>query len=190
MSVVGKIASVTALSAAVLMGGVGVAQAQQPPARPAAEAEIPIPLKVTVTIQRFEGEAKTASLPFTLWVNTGRDAASIRMGSDVPVPTTTLSEGTTTMSYRYQSVGTNIDCTASVVSDGLFRVFLSIDDSQLSQVKGAVPAQVDGARAVLQRFRATHSPILRDGQTVQFSVATDKTTGEVTKLEVTLNVVK
>lgn len=190
MSVMGRTVSVAVLSAAVLVGGVGVALAQQPNSRAAAEAEVPIPLKVTVTIMRFSGEKKTASLPFTLWVNTGRDNASIRMGSDVPVPTTTTSDGTTTVSYRYQSVGTNIDCTAAVVSDGLFRVSLNIDDSQLSQVNGAVPAQVDGARAVLQRFRAAHSPILRDGQTVQFSVATDKTTGEVTKLEVTLNVVK
>ncbi len=176
--------------AATVMAGSGV-QAQATPARSiqpqSAPDGTPVPLKVTVVISRFTGEKKTASLPFVLWVNTGRDGSSIRMSSDVPIPSMSVKDGVTTTGYTYRSLGTNIDCSASVVTDGLYRVSLGIEDSQVSPSAGV---QTDGGRGLIQSLRTQHQPILRDGQTVQFAVATDKTTGEVIKLEVTLNLVK
>jgi hypothetical protein len=146
------------------------------------------PLKVTVTISRFEGDKKTASLPFVMWVNTGKDGGGIRMTSEVPVPSTTVSPtGEKSTSYSYRNLGTNIDCSASALGNGMYRLVLSVEDSQIFRSAGA---QADGARAGMQNFRATNQPILRDGQTVQFAVATDKTSGEVIKLDVTLTLVK
>jgi|SRR5688572_11580712 len=178
------------LMALVMVGGAGRLDAQQAGAGAAVEKAAPpmVPLKVTVTISRFEGEKKTASLPFVMWVNTGRDGGGIRMSSEVPVPTTTTAgTGEKTMSYTYRSLGTNIDCSASALGDGTYRLMLSVEDTQIFR---SATAQADGPRATFQNFRATNQPILRDGQQVQFAVATDKTSGEVIKLDVTLNVVK
>ncbi len=192
MSVVLRRAGLSVLVAVVMLGG-GV-QAQVIPARavqPQSPADAPpVSLKVTVTISRYEGEKKTASLPFVLWVNTGRDGSNIRMSNDVPIPTITMKDGVSTTSYIYRSVGTNIDCSASVVSDGLYRISLGIEDSQVGRPIGVQAVQMDGTRGTVQSIRLQHQPILRDSQTVQFAVATDKTTGEVIKLDVTLNVVK
>jgi hypothetical protein len=178
-----------ALMALVVVSGAGRIDAQQAGAGAAVEKATPpmVPLKVTVTISRFEGEKKTASLPFVLWVNTGREGGGIRMSSDVPVPVVTMKDGVATSSYTYRSLGTNIDCSATALGDGLFRISLSVEDQQVFRT---VAAQADGARASFQTFRATNQPILRDTQTVQFAVATDKTSGEVIKLDVTLNLVK
>jgi len=175
------------LVAALVLSGAGRVQAQQS-AKPADAP--PVPLKVTVTIARYEGDKKTASLPFVLWVNTGDNQANIQVGSDVPVPQTTFAvakEGVSvpTTSFSYRSVGTNITCSASALGDGLYRLLLSVNDSQIFRQN--TPGVVG---PVFQNFKTTNSPILRDGGTVQFAVGTDKTTGEVIKLDVTLNVVK
>ena len=149
----------------------------------------PVPLKVTVTISRFEGEKKTANLPFVFWVNTG-DQANVQMGSDVPVPQTTMTPkegGTTTTpvtAVTYRTLGTNISCTASALGDGLYRLSLSVNDSQVFR------QNTNSLGPVFQNFRSTNTVLLRDGGTAQFAVATDKTTGEVIKLDVVLNLVK
>lgn len=159
-----------------------------------AQTAAPVPLKVTVTISRFEGEKKTASLPFVLWVNTGDSGSgTIQMGSDVPVPTTTFSPiaangkdvSVPTTSFTYKSLGTNITCQATALADGLYRLMLTVNDSQV--FRQATPAALG---PIFQSFKTVNSPILRDGQTAQFAVATDKTSGEVIKLDVTLNLVK
>ena len=193
MSVVMKLVGATVVAVTMIAGGSVQARVDQPGAAQGSQtAEPPVPLKVTVTISRFDGDKKTSSLPYVLWVNTGREGSSIRMGGDVPVPTTvTSSTGQTTPSYSYRSVGTNIDCSASAIAGGLYRISLGVEDTQLARSPAGLQMGASSTAPVsYQRFRAQHQPILRDGQTVQFSVATDKTTGEVIKLDVTLNLVK
>lgn len=150
------------------------------------EAPPPQPLKVTVTISRFEAEKKTASLPFILWVNTG-SASSIQMGGEVPIPSTTVKDGAPVSAFTYRSLGTNINCTATALADGLYKVEVSISDSQMFRMPGAGSTQMGPG---FQNFRTSTAPLLRDGQSVEFAVATDKTSGEVIRLSVTLNVVK
>jgi hypothetical protein len=186
--------TIKAVCAAVVMtalmaSGVGRIEARADGQGPGDKGAPPIPLKVTVTISRWEGEKRTANLPFVLWVNTG-GSANVQMGSDVPVPTMTMKEGVTVpvQSFNYRSLGTNITSKAEAVSDGLYRLQIDVQDTQVFRLPtGATTAS---PAAVYQNFRSSNSPILRDGQTVQFAVATDKTSGEVIKLDVTLNLVK
>ena len=192
MKVSMRLTAAMVLVTALVLSGAGAVQAQQA-GRAGAETTVTpvpvIPLKVTVTISRYEGDKRTASLPFVLWVNTG-DSGNIQMGSDVPVPQMTFGSmkdgvATPTTSYTYRTLGTNISCSAKALGDGLFRLSLDVQDSQVfRQSTSGAPGPV------FQNFRSNNSPILRDGGTVQFAVATDKTTGEVVKLDVTLNLVK
>jgi hypothetical protein len=163
-----------------------------------------VTLKLTVVISRFDGDKKTGSLPFILMVVPGPivqtkdgpierdgDQTSLQMGAEVPVITSVLTPPQTVSSYQYRPVGTNIVASAKVVDDARFNVFLNVTDSQIMSDAGpgGAAARPDPAPR-FQSFKSANRLILRDGQTVQFTAATDKTSGEVVKLDVTLNVIK
>ncbi len=147
-----------------------------------------IPLKVTVVIARYQGEKRTASLPFTLMLNTHDvGGTSLRMNSDVPIPSGGAPNSPV---YQYKNIGTSIDCSAETTpDDGRMKVMVRISDSQVfSDAPGAKP-MMQGIPS-FQTFTSTSNLLLRDGQTVQYTTATDKASGEVVKVDVTLNVVK
>jgi hypothetical protein len=163
---------------------------------------------VQIVIARYRGDKKVSSLPFTLSVNandgwldpergyipTGGQTR-LRIGVQVAVPPVAVPnefpvEGPAgPMIYR--DVGTNIDCTAYSTGDGRFRVIISIDDTsvypegQLTQGMLKLP-DIPAFRS----FQSRNTAVLNDGQSTQFTVATDKITGEVTKVDVTLNLEK
>lgn len=178
------------LMMALVLGGAGQVQVRADAQGQEKVTPPPVPLKVTVSISRWDGDKRTANLPFVLWVNTGGNA-TIQMGSDVPTPEVVVGskgEGTTpTQSFRYRSLGTNVTCSAASLADGLFRVQVDVNDTQVFRGTGTGTTQFG---PIYQNFRSSNSPILRDGQSVQFAVATDKTSGEVIKLDITLNLVK
>ena len=182
---------VIAIAVAVLCPG--LARAQDKPAEsPAAPI---IPLKLQVVISRYEGDKKISSLPYMLSVNAGR-TATLRMGTRVPVVSTSYTPVATggagvnpLTAYQYQDVGTNIDCATGTTSDGRFRIELSIEDSSLYPEDQARTANI-ADRPLIRSFRAGNSMLLRDAQTAQFTTAVDKLTGIVTKVDVTLTVVK
>ena len=156
-----------------------------------------IPLKVQIVVSRYQGEKKVSSLPYTIAVVANdNDKTSLRMGVDVPVPTTVFSgakDSPATMpitSYNYRSVGTNIDCGARTVDEGLFRLDLAIEDSSIFvQDREAGAGRMPNTPS-FRKFTSTFNVLLRDGQTVQHTSATDPVSGEVLRVDVTLNVLK
>jgi hypothetical protein len=170
-----------------LTAGADVAVAQRSTTASAAA----VPLKVTIVISRHRGDKQTSRLPFELWVNAGEES-SLRVMSTVPVPQTTFAaqdgKSVPTTSYQYREIGTSITCRVHDLSDGRFRFDIGIDDSQLPELKASVPG--GATLPSFQAFRATTQPLLRDGQTVQHSLATDKVTGELVKVEITASVIK
>ena len=173
----------------------------KPAAAPAKAAPVAvIPLKVQVVVSRFQGERKISSLPYMLSVTAG-NKATLRMGAQVPVMMITApapvkgADGNTIPAVgpvQYRDVGTNIDCTVfRPTEDGRFQVELTFDDSSvygegLAPGTNAPPAGNPSFRS----FRASDSLMLKDGQTAQFTTATDKVSGDVIKVDVTLTVVK
>jgi hypothetical protein len=154
-----------------------------------------LPAKVDIVISRFAGEKKTASLPYSLMVNingqsVGQGRTSIRMGVDVPIGTTTTTrDGVTTTQPSYRNVGTAIDCHANSRDDGMFDVWVNIVDSSVAMGDARAPARAQDPMAFMS-FTTSNNLTLRDGQTLQFTMATDKVTGEVVKVDVTLTVLK
>ena len=164
------------------------------------------PIDVEVVISRFQGDKKVSTLPYALTVNAthqvgGPDTINrapltqLRMGGEVPVPTMAMP---TTVDGKpagfvtgggpvtYQNVGTQIDCRARRLSNGQFEVWLSVSDSAV-----AAPQAGDaGALPVIRKFQSSNNLVLRDGQTRQFTAATDRLTGEVVRVDVTLRVAK
>jgi hypothetical protein len=70
----------------------------------------------------------------------------------------------------------------------VFDVTLNVDDSSLydKQTTGGI----EKVAPIIQSFNTQTHLLLHDGQAQQFSSATDKVSGQVVKIEVTLTVVK
>jgi type II secretory pathway component GspD/PulD (secretin) len=149
------------------------------------------PLKVQVVIGRYQGEKKISSMPYTLTLSTQQpnNHASLRMGAKVPVVTTMMTnvpkDAPALSSFQYQDVGTNIDCGAHALDDGRFLLSITVDDTSVypdDQSPKGYPS--------IRSFRASNAMMLKNGETGQFTAATDKVNGEVTRVDVTLTVMK
>jgi hypothetical protein len=161
----------------------------------------PTQLKVQLVVSRYLGEKKVSSLPYLLWVTVDDHlVTNLRMGVDVPVATIVFGGGTGTpgtpapaQSYSYRNVGTSIDCSAIAVTSA-FKVTITLSDSsiQFDPKQGTATAAKAGIvdAPAFRTFTSKFSIVLRDGQTAQYTSATDPISGEILKVDVTLNVVK
>lgn len=151
------------------------------------------PVKVAITFVEFEGDKKVKSLPYTIIVVADGKPPStkVRMGSRVPVYTGKEN------GMQYLDIGSNIDCQARHTQDGSFELKLSLDRSW---VEGDVSVRAEKNSSqmpsgqfpepVIRQFRSDLNLLLRDGQTVESTFATDPLTGKVFKVEVGLNLLK
>jgi hypothetical protein len=131
-------------------------------------------------------------MTFNTTTNPERSMGSIRMGTQIAIPSTNTVEGKTTTSYNYRDVGTSIDSGATVRADGGFNVNITVSDSSVytdDQPRAGVVTSV-GGMPVIRSYQTTNKLILKDGQTSQFTAATDRVSGEVVKIDVTLKVLK
>jgi hypothetical protein len=159
--------------------------------------------RVQIVFTEYEGDKKVKNLPYTLLVRVGVDGkdgplSKIRMGSRVPIAT---GGGTpNSFNFQYLDVGTNVDCSASQVSEGRFRLSMMMERSWVEADTGSsegrsVPpgseARVGEFREpVIRQFRSDSSVTVREGQTLETNFATDPVSGKVIKLEVTINALK
>lgn len=179
--------------------GLAAQDGQQPAApanRPAPGA--PTSLKVSLVFSRYQGEKKISSVPHVLWVtaNDGNRVTSLRLGTQIPVPTTVIGkEGERSQSYSYKDVGTNIDMSANTSSvEGAYRLSITITDSSVYYPDQSEPAAKSTVAATgapaFRNFNSTFVLLIRDGQTVQSTAVTDPVSGQVIKLDATINVQK
>ena len=167
------------------------------PAPPGAARQIPV--KVTLTLSRYMGEKKISSTPYVLGVLTNAPKTSLRMGVQVPVIQTVFGpkEGASIpqSSYTYRDVGTNIDCNALDIGNGLFNLTITVEDSTIQLDRPESPQEKDAKKTLgdipaFRSFRASFGMVLRDGQTMQYASATDPISGEVVRVDVNLTMAK
>ena len=163
-------------------------QASQPPG--AAKTPAPIPLKVTVVLSRYQGEKRVSSMPYVLGVMASGWGAgpktTLRMGVDVPVTQTSDSAATASRcpssSYNYRDVGTNIDCGATFDEASAGHLPARADRLRfLARPRHAEAAGGDGTVVAdvpsFRNFNSSFTALLRDGQTMQYTSATDPVIG-------------
>ena len=214
-----RFASVFGLVAALTLGAVDTARGQDDAAKKneqAAEAakerdqakaqavrddlQRLVPLSVDVMVARYQGDKKISSMPYMLAVNANKlgqaGPALLRMGARVPVPTIAAPPGSPAGPagpmpgpVNYQDIGTNIDCTAKVVDQG-FELRISVSDTSVyANIQDNATPTV-GNMPVFRSFQSTNTLVLKDGQSREFTAATDRVSGEVIRIGVTLRVVK
>jgi hypothetical protein len=181
----------------LLIGAAMIAptRAQQPPGTPKPAL---VPLEVEVVLARYQGDKKISSIPYTLNVNANGSQTSLNMGTEVPVPTAIVQTGqngqpsSPLRSYNYRPIGTNIQLRATTVETGGFELQITVEDSSVFspdvRQQQNVPMMPDVP--AFRSFKGVNSLLLKDGQTRQYTVATDRVTGEVLKVDVSLKVLK
>lgn len=176
----------------LLLAGVVAAGAQETTAQTARPVPALTPLKVQVVLMRFNGERKISSMPYTLSVNATQrerqEPVSLRMGVQMPIPSVPAKDSPFA-SYSYRNIGTNIDCWAMHTQDGRFNISLSVEQSSIYGDEAQKRAGT-GDQPVFRSFNSSFHVILKDGATTQYVSATDPVSGEVLKIDVTVNVVK
>ena len=174
----------------------GQAQEKAPASAAATRSGTPInatPLKVQVVIGRYQGEKKISSLPYTLTMN-ANNHASLRMGTSMPVVMFSAPDPATPRGVappapvQYRDIGTNIDCASTALDEGRYLLSMTVDDSSVYPDEPPSGTAKNGPS--FRSFRAINAMILKNGETGQFTTATDKMTGETVKIDVTLTVMK
>ena len=174
------------------------------------------PAKVDVVLERYQGDKKVSSLPFSVWVTGGAvgigggSRGSVRIGVDLPIGSSTQTTGSnngnstrsdTKSVPEYRNVGTSIDCYLSSPEEGKYDLHISLNDTSLYDpsadrrealvARGLAPSS---ARApdpsAFRTFSFDNTLRMRDGQTAEYVNATDKVTGEIVKAIVTMNLAK
>jgi hypothetical protein len=156
-------------------------------------------LSVRIVITREQDGKKVSSVPYVLSLADDLQLTRLRMTTRVPIPTGALAEpseegpapgskGPTF--FTYEEVGTSIDCQARPLPDGRYRLTISIEDSSVYVGKRTT----DGRNALSERpsfrvYRSSQHVVMRDGGSVRYTMATDKTTGEVVEVQASLTVV-
>ncbi|HJU42234.1 MAG TPA: hypothetical protein VJ691_05445 [Vicinamibacterales bacterium] len=172
-----------------------IAAAQQP-AKPAAASTTT--LMVEVAISRHSGDKRLSSTPYEISVVPG-DRSSLRTGGDVPVPTTTFTPpqkedggkpAQPLTSYSYRTIGTEIDVTAAQVTDGQYRLTLTVQETSIYPAEVSPATTKTTGAPAFRRFSSSNSVVFRDGQSLEYVMATDRISGEVYRVSVKLTVVK
>jgi hypothetical protein len=168
--------------------------AQEPsPTAPPPQADV-VSLKVRLTLSRYQGDKRVSAAPYEMTVRSDGSRAQLRMGNEVPVPF--VSTGTDpkkpdlpagAMSFNYRPVGTNIDLTATPATEGRYKLDVLLEDSSVVLDKTEPPPMPALAGApIFRSFRSTNTLLLRNGVSAEFTLATDRITGETLKVDVTL----
>ena len=164
-----------------------------PVARPSRQPLVP--LEIQVVIARYQGEKRVSSMPYVMAVNANGAPASLNMGADVAIPSgpiTPPADGklSPVVMYNYRSIGTNIVCGATTADEGRFDLNISIDDSSVFVKEDGAPSTGVGNMPAFRSFKSRNTLLLRDGQTRQYTAATDRVSSETIRIEVMLKVVK
>src|ERR1700685_3723085 len=172
----------------------------KPKADEKAKVEAPsTPIKVQIVFTDFEGDKKTKSLPYVMYVNAPDSTelragwTKFRIGSRLPIYV-----GKNEM--QYMDVGTNVDARAAYTGDGHILLQLILERSWVEgevsipiTKPDASPSDPTGGHfqePIIRGFKSELDMKLREGQPVESTVATDPISGKVVKVEIGFTVVK
>jgi len=165
---------------------------------PKAEAQT-TPVKLQIVFTEFEGDKKVKSLPYTLYINALNATelkagwVKLRIGSRVPVYVGNNQ-------IQYLDVGTNLDARSAYPGDGRLLLQLNLERSWVEGDVSVPVTKTEGAQSeissgrfrepIIRNFRSELDLKLREGQSVESTMATDPISGKVLKVEVSFIILK
>ena len=186
-----------ALSAiAVADSGALAQEPVRPPALAPGQEPVRPALIVEVTMTRSLNDKVISTTPYSLAV-VQDIRSSLRIGGDVPVPSTTMTPkedgkpaAAPITTYGYRQIGTLIDVTANAAPNGQYRISLTLEDSSIYPPEMAPSTTKTTGAPGFRSFKSTNSFLLRDGQKQDYLVGVDRVSGEVNRVSVKLTVQK
>ncbi|MGD8897219.1 MAG: hypothetical protein PVJ73_14390 [Acidobacteriota bacterium] len=169
---------------AVLLIAGGGARAQEGAERnPQEEEKAPGPrLSVRFEETRLRGDSTTSSRTCTLILHADAGGARFFEGTQ-EVVTVQEREASTNL---FKNAGIVAEVKAATLPDGRYRLDALFEDG--SALREGTSAGVPGENPVLKVVNGTSEVTLREGETVPFVTAVDPVTGEVVRVDLTLNV--
>jgi len=165
---------------------------------PKAEAQT-TPVKLQIVFTEFEGDKKVKSLPYTLYINALNATelkagwVKLRIGSRVPIYVGNNQ-------IQYLDVGTNLDARSAYPGDGRLLLQLNLERSWVEGDVSVPVTKTEGAQSeissgrfrepIIRNFRSELDLKLREGQSVESTMATDPISGKVLKVEVSFIILK
>jgi hypothetical protein len=154
------------------------------------------PIKVQIVFTEFEGDKKTKSLPYVMYMNSPDSNelktgwVRFRIGNRIPVYV-----GKDQM--QYMDIGTNVDARSAYMADGHVLLQLTLERSWVEgevsvPVTKSEPSSADTAgghfqEPIIRGFKSELDMKLREGQPVESAMATDPISGKVIKVEVSFS---
>src|SRR5208282_2417583 len=172
----------------------------KPKADDKARVEAPsTPIKLQIVFTEFEGDKKTKSLPYVMYMN-APDSTEIRagwtkfrIGSRLPIYV-----GKNEM--QYMDVGTNVDARAAYTGDSHILLQLILERSWVEGEVSVPIMKSDSSPSdlpsghfqepIIRGFKSELDMKLREGQPTESTVATDPVSGKVVKVEISFVIVK
>jgi hypothetical protein len=154
-------------------------------------------LMVDIVVSRNLAEKRLSSTPYKLSV-APEQRSSLRIGGSVPIPQTTFvpaqkddakPTAVPLSSFSYRDIGTNIDVIAGRQQGELFTVGVIIEETSIYADDLAPPTTKTTGAPAFRRFHSSNTLMMRDGQTIEYTMATDRLTGEVYRVSVKVTVV-
>lgn len=150
-----------------------------------ADPRAPVPIKLQIVFEKYQGEKRLTSEPYTLSLNANDRMGRIRMGVEVPMRMDRVNDRDVPGNVIYRSVGNAVDCTATSLDPVRFKVDCTFEQSSVAPNPpntGSFPLMPP----LLRNFRTETGAILRDKQSVQFAIGTDPLSGERVLVSLTL----
>ncbi len=166
-----------------------------------------LPLRVQVVISRYQGERRVSSAPYSLLVTANGRKSSVHMGVEVPVPVGTFTSAPRSdassapppampfTSFQYRNVGTSIECVVEPAEAGFYQLDLEVETSSVYPIDRSSPTTgetrpVMEGKPLFNSNSVRLSPLLRPGQHVEAVASTDPVSGDLIKIEVSLDLAK
>ena len=156
-------------------------------------------LMVEVTVNRYQGDKRLSSIPYVLAVTPDKERATLRVGGEIPIqrlnnPSAKDQDATPPPSFGYRPIGTNIDVSAAPAADGRYRLAILLEETSVygdesERAISKAPGVVASGLPAFRNLRVSNAVMLKDGQSLEFTAASDRISGEVARIAVKLTVV-
>jgi hypothetical protein len=158
-------------------------------------------LRVRVELSRYRDDRLLTRQPYTFLAS--EHDARVRMSVKMPVAVSFAGASSENpsiqpvISYKYEDVGTSIDCRTVALADGRYRLTLLIEGTSVYTTSGSTGVSAPDAalltpedRPLFRTFSVQLDPVLRAGEKTEAVAATDPATGEVLRVEVGLELAR
>lgn len=157
-----------------------------------------MPVQVQVVISRYQGDKKISSTPYSVSARPGQvRGANLRLMTSVPIASPAMAASDDPKEkpptfFNYRDIGIQMEVgVQGPQEDGRYEVTTTISESSLApESSRPAGAAIVPAPALVRSYASQNTQVLRNGQTSQYTAATDPVSGEVVRVDVTLTVPK